>query len=272
LSYLERQCNSKVFDSSHPGSFADSEPQETHSDAVSLIKAQQGLREVHLLDVFAPQEVFGELLAALGDGVRFLEISDTFRHSDPEFLKSIPGTEIVKGLRKGLVGWTACVTASEVTEDEEDGEGTEVGMRPLPGQGEALVKRVKEVGSGLVVVVVDATMFEVTVGDVDGILEVCRGAKVLSLSVTLQNGWGEVLNIIGKAGKGAGIESLEIVGVPAIELVERLKGSGELVVEEGELDALGERCKGLKSLKISVLRTGMEIWVKEVEGWAKNTT
>jgi hypothetical protein len=35
-----------------------------------------------------------------------------------------------------------------------------------------------------------------------------------------------VLNVIGKEGKGVGIEELEIVGVPRIELVERLKGSG----------------------------------------------
>jgi hypothetical protein len=115
-------------------------------------------------------------------------------------------------------------------------------------------------------------MFEVSVSDVEGILEVCRGVKALSLSVTLQNGWGEVLNVIGKAGQGAGIESLEIVGVPGIELVDRLKGSGELVVEEGELEALGQRCKGLKSLKVSILRTGMELWVKGGEGWAKQTT
>lgn len=228
------------------------------------------MREVHLLDVFAPHEVFGELLAALGDEARFLEISYTFRHSDPEFLKSIPGAEVVRGLRKGVVGWTACVTAPEVTEDEEDREGTEVGMRPLEGVSGKLVKRLKEVGSGLVVL--DATMFEVSVGDVEGILESCRGVKALSLSVGLQNGWGDVLNVIGKAGKGAGIESLEIVGVPGMELVERLKGSGELVVEEGELEALGERCKGLKSLKVSVLRTGMEFWVKEGEAWVKKKT
>ncbi len=163
--------------------------QKTHPDAVSFIDAQKALREVHLLHVFAPHEVFGELLAALGDEARFLEISYTFRHSDPEFLKSIPGMEIVKGLRKGVVGWTACITAPEVTEDEEDREGTEVGMRPLEGVGEALVVRLKEVGSGLVVV--DATMFEVTLADLEGILESCRGVKSVSLSVGLQNGWGK---------------------------------------------------------------------------------
>jgi hypothetical protein len=224
---------------------------------------------MHLLDVFAPKDVFSELVTVLGEEVKFLEISYTFRHSDPEFLKSIPGGEIVAGLKKGLVGLTACVTAPEVTEDEEDREGTEQGMRPLSGEGGALVKKLKEVGSSLVVL--DITMFEVSVKEVEGILETCKGVKVLSLSVGLENGWGEVLNVIGKAGKGAGIEALEIVGVPGMELVERLKGSGGLVVEEGELEALGTRCKGLKSLKVSVLRTGMEWWVKEGEGWAKKT-
>jgi hypothetical protein len=139
-------------------------------------------------------------------------------------------------------------------------------MKPLSGEGDALVKKLKEVGSDLVVL--DLTMFEVGVADVSSILESCKGVRVLSLSVGLKNGWGDVLNVIGTEG-GHGIEELEIVGVPEMELVERLKGSGGLVVEEGELEALGVRCKGLKNLKVSVLRTGMESWVREGEAWAK---
>jgi hypothetical protein len=54
-----------------------------------------------------------------------------------------------------------------------------------------------------------------------------------------------------------------------LELVERLKGGGELVVERGELNALGVRCKGLKSLKVSILRTKMERWVKKGRGGVK---
>lgn len=240
---------------------------DSHDDAVAFMRGQSGLREVHLLDVFAPHDVFSELLAALGDEVRFLEISYTFRHSDKEFLKSVPGKEILAGLKSGLVGLTACVTAPEVTEDEEDREGTEVGMQPISGEGDALAKKLKEAGSSLVML--DVTMFEVSVTEVQSILESSKGVKVLSLSVALKNGWGEVLNIVGKDGKGIGLEELEVVGVPGMELVERLKGSGGLVVEEGELEALGTRCKGLKSLKVGVLRTGMEWWTREGEEWAK---
>jgi hypothetical protein len=206
-------------------------------------------------------------IGALGQDVKFLEISYTFRHSDPEFLKSIPGAEIVRGLKVGLVGFTACMTAPEVTQDDEDREGTEVGMRPVSGEGGVLVKKLWGVGESLVVL--DLTMFEVSVQDLQGILDACKKVRVLSISVALENGWGEVLNIVGKEGKGAEIEQLEIVGVPKEELVERLKGSGELVVEEGELEALGERCMGLKSLKVSILRTKGEHWVKEGEEWTK---
>jgi hypothetical protein len=245
---------------------------DSHEDAVTFIKEQNSLREVHFLDVFAPHDVFSSLLSALGQEIKFLEISYTFRHSDAaQFLRSVPGMEILRALKPGLRGFTACVTSPEVTQDEEDREGTEQGMRPISGEGEGevLVGRLKEVGEGLVMV--DVTMFEVSVPEVQSILESCKGVRILSLSVGLENGWGEVLNVIGKEGKGVGIEELEIVGVPRIELVERLKGSGGLVIEEGELDALGERCKGLKSLKVSVLRTGLEWWARDGEQWVKKT-
>ncbi|KAN0096162.1 hypothetical protein V8E51_014967 [Hyaloscypha variabilis] len=242
---------------------------DSHDDAVAFVKAQKALREVHFLDVFAEKAVFGEVLGALGEEVKFLEISYTFRHSDPEYLKSVPGAEIVRGLKKGLLGITACVTAPEVTQDEEDREGTEVGMRPILGEGEELVRKLREVGRELVLL--DVTMFEITGLEMQSILESCPGVRVLSLSVGLKNGWGEVLNVIGQEEKGLGIEELEIVGVPELDLVDRLKGSGGLVIEEGELEALGTRCKGLKSLKVSVLRTGVEWWVRQGDEWAKKT-
>jgi hypothetical protein len=226
------------------------------------------LREVHFLDVFAPHDVFSALLSALGKEVKFLEISYTFRHSDKEFLKSIPGKQILGGLKGGLLGFTACVTRPEVTDDEEDREGTEQGMKPIAGLGEDVARRLKEAGEDLVVL--DATMFEVTVEQVLGILGSCKNVKVLSLSVGLENSWGEVLNIVGKGSRGTAIEQLEIVGVPGMELVERLKGSGGLV-EEGALDALEKKCKNLKSFKASVLRTGLEWWVKEKGGWVKKS-
>lgn len=45
----------------------------------------------------------------------------------------------------------------------------------------------------------------------------------------------------GEVGKGT--VGLEIVGVPGMELLERLKGVRGLVEEEVEFDVLGVRCK-----------------------------
>ena len=245
--------------------------QDSRDDAINFIKTQTELKEVHVLDVFGPGGVFTDLMSALSPDVKFLEINYTFRHSDPQFLASVPSKEILGGLegRGALVGLTIGVSGPDVTDDEDDREGTEVGMRPVSGEGEAFVERIENLGEGLILL--DATMFELSVGEVEKVLEVCKGVKILSVSVGLVNGWGEVLNVVGKEGKGAAVEQLEIVGVPGEELVERLKGSGELVVEKGELDALGVRCKGLKTLKVSILRTRMEFWYKVGEEWVKKT-
>lgn len=240
----------------------------SHTDAISFIKAQTQLKELHLLDIFAPKTVFADLLAALGAEVRFLEISYTFRHEDKEFLNSIPGAEIIRGLKAGLLGLSAVITAPEISEEDGNGDG-EVGMRPIPGEGGALVKKLWGMGENLVVL--DVSMFEISVSDLQGILEACKRVRVLCVSVALESGWGELMAIFGREGRGTGIERLEVVGVPSVQLVERLKGGGELVVEEGELDALGVRCTGLKSLKVSVLRTRGEEWVREGNGWVKKS-
>jgi hypothetical protein len=243
---------------------------ESRNDAIEFIKEQTELKELHLLDVFGPSGVFTDLMVALSPELKFLEINYTFRHSDPKFLASIPAGEIVASLKKGLVALTLSISGPDITKDEEDREGTEMGMRPVAVEGKALVERLREkVGAGLVMA--DLTMFELSVKEVETVLDFCKGVRIWGVSVGLENGWGEVLNIVGKEDRGVNIEGLEIVGVPGEELVERLKGSGELVVEKGELDALGERCKKLKSLKVSILRTKMEHWAKDEEEWVKKT-
>ncbi|KAF8861770.1 hypothetical protein BDZ45DRAFT_242018 [Acephala macrosclerotiorum] len=191
---------------------------DSRQDALAFIKNQPQLQELHLLDVFAPPGFVTEFAANLSKGLKFLEINYTFRHSDPEFLKSLNAGEIV-GLLEGrgdLVGVTLSVSAPDVTEDEDDREGTEVGVLVIKGgkESEKLVKGLVGNGGGLVMC--DVSMFELSVEDVGRVLDGCEKVKVLGVSVWIEKGW-----------------------------------------------------KGLKGVRVSVLRTKVEQWVKGDNGWEK---
>ena len=79
--------------------------QESQADAVEFFKRLQGLRALHLLDVFAKQKFFrdaGQWLryntsdtpGEARRGLMFLEVNYTFRHEDEDFLNKIQATEL----------------------------------------------------------------------------------------------------------------------------------------------------------------------------------
>jgi len=241
--------------------------QFSRDDAISFIREQKELKELHLLDMFGPSGVFTDLIGAIGEGLRFLEVNYTFRHSDPAFLSSIPAGEIVQGVKKGLVGLTLSISSPDITEDEEDREGTEQGMRPVGGKdARSLVEKVRKEGIGEGLVMLDLTMFELSVKEVESVLEKCEEIKILGVTVGLESGWGDVFDAIRK---GRGIEVLEVVGVPGEGLVESLKGDSDLGVGKDVLEGLSEACKELKSVKVGILRTKLEHWVKDGGSWSK---
>ena len=103
---------------------------ESWEDAIAFFKGQEGLREVHLLDVFAPEGFFGELAEMIEKELRFLEISYTYRHSDPAFLSTLPkSNELAKFVGKGLVGLRLGIMSPDIVEgDGDEGEGKEIGV------------------------------------------------------------------------------------------------------------------------------------------------
>ena len=240
----------------------------SREDALAFLRFQTEVQELHLLDVFGPSGFFTSLSAALSPSLRFLEVNYTYRHSDPQFLATIPAAEIASLISPGLVALTLSISAPDVTDDSEDREGTEIGMMPIsnPSLSASVVEKLVSEREGLLML--DITMFELSLEDVQRILDGLGKLKVLNITVALGEGWQEVFEAVGR--KERSVEALEVVGIPGEGLVERWKGGGELVGKE-TLDKLGRRSGGLKSLKASVLRTRVEEWTQDRTGWEKHT-
>jgi hypothetical protein len=236
----------------------------TRGDAIAFLGSLRGLKEVHFLDVFTPMGVMREIAGALSEETGFVEVSFTYRHSDPGFAKGLPVSEMEAFVRKDVKALRLGMQAPDVSAmDEEDREGTEVGILPVASSTAitGILDSLLECGSGLVLL--DLTMFEIVVKDVVVLLNACTSLKVLALSVALERGWEELFSEI--RGKLGGIESWELVGVPGKEAVETLKGK-EGFLEGGMLEGLGGE---VKAVTVSVLRTKAESWSLDSGRWAK---
>lgn len=250
---------------------------ESREDAFGFL-TKKGLREVHLLDVFLPRGFLADLKGKLngGEGLQFLEVSYTFRHSEipGEFLKSLNAREILGLLEgdrgKGLVGVNFGIREPDVVvEDEDDREGTEEGVLVAAGEGSRVVNAFgDEKGVGKELRLCDISMFELSIEEVGKILDSCEKVVVLGVSITLGKGWEAIFEELGR--KERSVEVLEIVGVPGEEVVERIKSGGEVGLKREMVKGLGEKWRGLGSVKISVLRTKGEEWVRGDEGWGKS--
>lgn len=237
-------------------------------DALTFFMFQTQLTEVHFLDVFASEGFYAELAKKVGPALKFLEVNFTYRHSDPGFLKSVPSKDLVAFLGKGLLGLTASISSPDITDDDDDREGTEVGILPVEKvQSKELVERLQEVGGDMVML--DVTMFDLDLEAVGKVVDACPKVKILGLTIQVEKGWGEVFEVLGEKGRGKGVEVLELVGVPGESFVESIKGGGTPGLSKDVLIAVvAAGCEGLKSVKVSILRTHAEQWVKEGEEWA----
>jgi hypothetical protein len=239
----------------------------SRDDALAFVRAQPALQELHLLDVFASPGQFTEFSEALSPQLKFLEINYTYRHSDPHFRSSIPSKELATFVKEGLVALTLSISAPDVTDDEEDREGTEEGMVPIvAAEAGGVVEKLLKAGKGLAML--DVTMFELSFGDAGKILDVCEDVKVLAFTIGLEKGWKDVFDLVGT--KTRGVEILEVVCVPGVEMVEKMKKEGgDLLVTNKLLASLDDSCKELRSIRLSILRTKAQHWVKEGDVWEK---
>ncbi|KAG9234044.1 hypothetical protein BJ875DRAFT_510702 [Amylocarpus encephaloides] len=230
---------------------------ESRQDATTFLDNLKGLKEVHFLDVFTPQTVMQGFAQAISEDVGFVEVSYTYRHSDPEFLKTLPKCELGGFVREGMKALRLAMQSPDVSErDEEDREGTEEGILTLPRGGDTgrLLERVREAGAALVLL--DLTLFEIQVDDLLAILDSCRELKVLAVSISLDEGWDKLVEQL--QGKLGGVESLEMVGVPGAKMVDGLKeGKADGCLNEKLCGLLGE---GVRGVSVSILRTQGGSW------------
>jgi len=247
----------------------------SNDDAIAFIAGQTALEEVHLLDVFFSPGILTSLSSSFHPSLKFLEMNYAYRHSNPQFLASLPSKEcaaLIKKVGKGLVGLTMSISAPDIVmDDKNDREGTEVGILPVRGQDARVAAEILGRGGGEWVLC-DVTMFELTIQELDKILNANQQLKVLGVTVRLDGErlWDEILGVVGKEERG--LEVLEIVGVPGDEVVERIKRDDDKrLLEEEMLESLDGNCKGLMTVKVSILRTRTEEWIREMVGWRKKT-
>jgi len=239
----------------------------SHEDALTFLRFQTEIQELHLLDVFGSSGFFIDLAKALSPSLKFLEVNYTYRHSDPQFLATVHSSDIGSLISNGLVALTMSISAPDITDDEQDREGTEVGARPVAGKDARIVaEKLVQDGQGLVML--DITMFEFDIREVESLLNGLGKLKIFNFTVGLENGWEEVFEIVGKEERG--LDVLEIVGVPGEGMVEKLKGEGPLLRKE-MLESLSTKCEALESVKVSILRTRAEQWVKVQGIWGKTS-
>jgi hypothetical protein len=232
-------------------------------NAIAFLYSQSELQEVHLLDVYGPPEFFAVLAGTLSPRMKFLEVNYTFRH-EANFLSTLPMKGIEGLVKEGLVALTLSISSPGEEPNPDGGdEAAVLGILPIIGQSARNVAaKLLSDGGGLAMV--DVTMFEFNLGELESILDGLGELRVVSVTVGLESGWEEILKMLET--KDRSLEVLEIVGVPGEGMVEGLKKYGPLLRKE-DIDRLAEKCKALKVLKVSVLRTRSEHWTRSDGLW-----
>lgn len=259
--------------------------EESLADAVSFFRNEMGIMALHLLDVFVPRGVdfFGQIGEGLRESLRFLEINYTFRHDrgtggghregEGNLLDGLPVRELHSLVGRGLLSCVFGMSAPEAVavDDDDDNDDSEVQEKGILAAEDAgdLVKVLtgEERPRGLLAL--DVTLFKLTLEQLEEVVGKLPALKILAVTVEVSEveGLKSVTNALEKCD---GLEEVEIVGFPRDEsFVESIKAGKEVAPTEEELEALLVRCKELRRVKISILRTRDIVWEKEGGKWKK---
>jgi len=206
--------------------------EESRKDAEQFFENEKGLRELHLLDVFARPGFLsnvGKTLWSRKDGLRFLEVNYSYRHEDQDFLTSVPATELVHLINPSLVTCAFNISPPDVTNDPDDptnlGEEGEDAQRRKEGvvaldhthsSGlvDALVEQ-RTAPTGLLLL--NITLYTVMLEHFTRILKKHPGLLVLTATVYLEPTKEHKQGILEALTCCPNLEQVELVGYPSLQ-------------------------------------------------------
>lgn len=213
---------------------------ESSEDAVEFFKKLQGLRALHLLDVFARPGFFSSAAKWLKyntddepgharRGPMFLEVNYTFRHEDEDFMAQIQAQELPKLIGPGLISCSFNVAAPEdASEDEQDPSA-------LQNQGkskEGVMAFNKTLSAGLVKALTDeggneeyprglralnSTLYTFTMEQLAKVLKVQKNVMVLNVTVEVEPGEKSKKELLSALEVCASLEQVEVVANPSLQ-------------------------------------------------------
>lgn len=272
--------------------FAGITPDQT-SDAVSFFKNLQGLRALHLLDVFARPGFFSEVSQWLryntseteGEarrGLMFLEVNYTFRHEDEEFMQKIQATELPRLVGPGLISCSFNLAEPENAEDDEEDPSTSQGAPTKEGimafnktLAEPLVKALtEEETSPKGLRALNSTLFTFTPKQLGKVLAVQKNAMIVSVTVEVEPGEKCKKELLKAMEPLKDLEQVEVIANPSLQFFMEVQNPRSGVLQKTfptaeDLEALAKTSEKLSSFKANVLRTslGTVEWKKSDGKW-----
>ena len=208
----------------------------SQKDAIEFFKKLQGLRALHLLDVFAKPHFFADASKWLkyntsdapGEarrGLMFLEINYTFRHEDEEFMGRIQAPELPSLIGPGLISSSHNIAAPENVEDDPD-DPTNIQQA---GNKEGIMAFNKSLAEHVIAALTDAdscpqglkalniTLYTLTLAQLAQVLTVQQHVMVLNVTVELEPGEDNKKELVKALELCKNLEQVEIVVNPSLQ-------------------------------------------------------
>lgn len=227
----------------------------SQDDAVEFFKRLQGLRALHLLDVFAKPGFFENAAKWLkyntsnerGEarrGLMFLEVNYTFRHEDEDFMGKIQASELPLLVGPGLISCSFNLAEPDNAEEDEQDPSTIQGAATKEGimafnktLSEPLIKALtEEETSPKGLRALNSTLYTFTPEQLKKVLAVQDKVMVLNVTADVEPGEACKKALLDAMKPLTHLEQVEVIANPSLQFFM------EVSIVPKSLDFLLERC------------------------------